>query len=607
MTARGGRRASSAARCAIPSATTSVSRSARRPRSSASGTRRAGRSAAAAQLPLGQPAVVTTRPSGRHEARRQPVLLEPRTARSPRTIAAVLAVFAATQSRRRPDGAPGLRGGKARARVDDVVALAPAARQRRTAMLEVASAAVARWRPTGPGASGPSRWSSAMRTGQPPPGGGPATARSPPRETRAPAPVASCTSAGAPVGGEAPWRWSRGRARRPAGRGRGRAGGRARRAASRRAGTVSIGAAPSPRRRRRSRGPSRARASRGRRWGRRRRRSRPPPRARRRRRRAGAVRPRTASRRRGSTARARSRRGSGCRRGRGRGAPRSTSEAASSSASARVTVTCASTPIAGNVCVAAPRLGAPRGRGRRTAARRAARPAPGAEAVGGAVVVGVRGAVVVARDDDAARRSTWRSSGAWSSEAAAAPKAAVATTRERGQRLVRRRTVRGSSRAGWALSFRSCPHRTSGVLRAFFAPAVRALRAAGARHRHGERVGSGGRPSPPQRRLADRPVSPGLQTRQTRRPGLGLALSGGGFRASFFHVGVLARLAETGTLRKVEVISTVSGGSILGALYYLALKDLLESVPDAEIARRALRPGRAPRRASALRRASPSR
>src|SRR5687768_10046990 len=68
-----------------------------------------------------------------------------------------------------------------------------------------------------------------------------------------------------------------------------------------------------------------------------------------------------------------------------------------------------------------------------------------------------------------------------------------------------------------------------------------------------------------------------------RRPPVGLALSGGGFRAAFFHVGILARLAETGTLRKVEVISTVSGGSILGALYYLALKDLLENIPDAEI------------------------
>ncbi|HET8672556.1 MAG TPA: patatin-like phospholipase family protein [Thermoleophilaceae bacterium] len=57
---------------------------------------------------------------------------------------------------------------------------------------------------------------------------------------------------------------------------------------------------------------------------------------------------------------------------------------------------------------------------------------------------------------------------------------------------------------------------------------------------------------------------------------LGLALSGGGFRASLFHAGVLARLAELGTLRQVDVISTVSGGSILGAYYYLHLKWLLE-------------------------------
>src|SRR5580658_5007428 len=36
---------------------------------------------------------------------------------------------------------------------------------------------------------------------------------------------------------------------------------------------------------------------------------------------------------------------------------------------------------------------------------------------------------------------------------------------------------------------------------------------------------------------------------------LGLALSGGGFRASFFHIGVLARLAELDLLRYVEVLS----------------------------------------------------
>jgi predicted acylesterase/phospholipase RssA len=63
-------------------------------------------------------------------------------------------------------------------------------------------------------------------------------------------------------------------------------------------------------------------------------------------------------------------------------------------------------------------------------------------------------------------------------------------------------------------------------------------------------------------------------------PKLGLALSGGGHRAAFFHIGVLAKLAELGLLRRVEVISTVSGGSIIGALYYLHIKNLLEDKPD---------------------------
>ncbi|MGX5556861.1 patatin-like phospholipase family protein [Bacillus cereus] len=64
---------------------------------------------------------------------------------------------------------------------------------------------------------------------------------------------------------------------------------------------------------------------------------------------------------------------------------------------------------------------------------------------------------------------------------------------------------------------------------------------------------------------------------------LGLALSGGGFRASFYHIGVLARLADLGLLRSVGIISTVSGGSINGALYYLHLKKLLEEKRDVEI------------------------
>ena len=58
---------------------------------------------------------------------------------------------------------------------------------------------------------------------------------------------------------------------------------------------------------------------------------------------------------------------------------------------------------------------------------------------------------------------------------------------------------------------------------------------------------------------------------------IGLAFSGGGFRASLFHIGVLAKLAEFDLLRDVEVISCVSGGSVIGAFYYLELKNLLES------------------------------
>jgi predicted acylesterase/phospholipase RssA len=65
---------------------------------------------------------------------------------------------------------------------------------------------------------------------------------------------------------------------------------------------------------------------------------------------------------------------------------------------------------------------------------------------------------------------------------------------------------------------------------------------------------------------------------------VGIALSGGGYRSSLFHIGVLARLAECRVLRHVEVLSCVSGGSILGAYYYLALRRLLERKPDGEIA-----------------------
>ena len=65
---------------------------------------------------------------------------------------------------------------------------------------------------------------------------------------------------------------------------------------------------------------------------------------------------------------------------------------------------------------------------------------------------------------------------------------------------------------------------------------------------------------------------------------VGLALSGGGFRASLYHIGVLAKLADIGILNRVEVLSCVSGGSIIGAHYYLELRQLFkEKGSDAEI------------------------
>ncbi len=46
------------------------------------------------------------------------------------------------------------------------------------------------------------------------------------------------------------------------------------------------------------------------------------------------------------------------------------------------------------------------------------------------------------------------------------------------------------------------------------------------------------------------------------KEGIGLALSGGGFRATLFHLGALWRINELGLLRKITRICSVSGGSI---------------------------------------------
>jgi NTE family protein len=46
------------------------------------------------------------------------------------------------------------------------------------------------------------------------------------------------------------------------------------------------------------------------------------------------------------------------------------------------------------------------------------------------------------------------------------------------------------------------------------------------------------------------------------RSGMGLCLSGGGYRAMLFHLGSLWRLNESGYLSRLECVSSVSGGSI---------------------------------------------
>jgi NTE family protein len=62
--------------------------------------------------------------------------------------------------------------------------------------------------------------------------------------------------------------------------------------------------------------------------------------------------------------------------------------------------------------------------------------------------------------------------------------------------------------------------------------------------------------------VSPRPPDPPPST-----PRVGLALSGGGYRAAAFHLGTLTALHELGILDEVAVLSTVSGGSIIGAAW----------------------------------------
>lgn len=76
--------------------------------------------------------------------------------------------------------------------------------------------------------------------------------------------------------------------------------------------------------------------------------------------------------------------------------------------------------------------------------------------------------------------------------------------------------------------------------------------------------------------MSDEPVQPIPVDEPNRKPdpGLGLCLSGGGYRAMLFHLGSLWRLYEVGLLRNTHRISSVSGGSITAAVLGLKWKDL---------------------------------
>ena len=73
-------------------------------------------------------------------------------------------------------------------------------------------------------------------------------------------------------------------------------------------------------------------------------------------------------------------------------------------------------------------------------------------------------------------------------------------------------------------------------------------------------------------------IEGGMQTLDDKKVEMriGLALSGGGFRASLFHLGVIRRLEELGIMEKVDVVSCVSGGSIIGAFYLLEMEKYLQ-------------------------------
>jgi NTE family protein len=68
---------------------------------------------------------------------------------------------------------------------------------------------------------------------------------------------------------------------------------------------------------------------------------------------------------------------------------------------------------------------------------------------------------------------------------------------------------------------------------------------------------------------ADRPHGDFLNAKKLE-DGLGLCLSGGGYRAMLYHLGALVRLNELGLLSELREVASVSGGSIIAGVLGLA-------------------------------------
>lgn len=76
------------------------------------------------------------------------------------------------------------------------------------------------------------------------------------------------------------------------------------------------------------------------------------------------------------------------------------------------------------------------------------------------------------------------------------------------------------------------------------------------------------------------PSTPVIQTKETKRDGAALCLSGGGFRATLFHLGSVRRLNELGILSQIKSFSSISGRLITSRYDMVFLKPNLNSLEE---------------------------